>query len=95
MAADTPQRSDNSHAPLMDQNSATPVNSEERITKRREETAMTWLEIGLFWIVFSVGIPILLGLRFTRLKEYRERLVKARTRFHRFHVAHSVPPMAR
>ena len=56
---------------------------------------MTWMEIGLLWIVLSVGVPVLLGLRFTRLKEYRERLAQARARFHRFHIGHSLPPIAR
>jgi len=55
---------------------------------------MAWIEIGLFWIVFSVGVPVLLGLRFTRLKERRERLSQTRTRFHRFHGIHSAPPLA-
>ena len=56
---------------------------------------MAWIEIGLFWIVFSVGVPVLLGLRFTRLKEYRQRLAQARTRFHRFHIGHNLPPLVR
>ncbi|HLZ68102.1 MAG TPA: hypothetical protein VKQ29_17900 [Aliidongia sp.] len=54
---------------------------------------MTWLEIGLLWIVLSIGLPILLGLRHTQLKEYRQRLRAARARFHRFHIAHSLPPL--
>lgn len=49
---------------------------------------MTWMQIVLLWIALSVALPVLFGLRYTQLKEYRERLQKARTRFHRFHVAH-------
>jgi hypothetical protein len=48
---------------------------------------MTWIEIVLLWIVLSVALPVLFGLRYTQLKEYRERLRNSRTRFHRFHAS--------
>lgn len=51
---------------------------------------MTWIEIVLLWIVFSVGVPVLFGLRYTQLKEYRQRLISARARFHRFHIGHGL-----
>ncbi|MDB5362805.1 MAG: hypothetical protein JWO51_4102 [Rhodospirillales bacterium] len=56
---------------------------------------MTWLEIGLLWIVLSVAVPVLLGLRYTQLKEYRQRLARARIHFHRFHVGHRLPRLVR
>lgn len=54
---------------------------------------MTWLDIGLLWIVLSVGLPILFGLRYTRLKEYRQRLDRTRTRLHRFQIGHRLRPI--
>jgi len=56
---------------------------------------MVWMEIGLLWIVLSVVVPVLLGRRYTQLKEYRQRLVRARTHFHRFHVGHGLLRMVR
>lgn len=56
---------------------------------------MMWLEIGLLWIVLSVTVPVLLGLRYTQLKKYRQRLARARTHFHRFHVDHHLPRLVR
>jgi len=50
---------------------------------------MTWMEIILLWVVLSVALPVLFGLRYGQLKDYRDRLGRARTRFHRFHVIHS------
>jgi hypothetical protein len=47
---------------------------------------MTWIEIVLFWIVLSIALPVLFGMRYTQLKEYRARLAIAQNRFHRFHV---------
>jgi len=34
---------------------------------------MTWIEIGLLWIVLSVAVPVLWGLRHTQLKQSRHR----------------------
>jgi len=47
---------------------------------------MTWTEIALFWIVLSIALPVLFGMRYSQLKEYRERLANARVRFHRFRI---------
>jgi len=47
---------------------------------------VTWTEIALFWIVLSIALPVLFGMRYTQLKEYRERLANARAQFHRFRV---------
>jgi hypothetical protein len=47
---------------------------------------VTWLEIILFWIVLSIAVPVIFGMRYTQLKEYRARLAIAETRFHRFPV---------
>ena len=51
---------------------------------------MTWVEIGLLWVILSIALPVLFGLRYGRLKEYRQRLRAARERFHRFHVGHDL-----
>jgi hypothetical protein len=64
---------------------------------------MTWLEIILFWVVLSIAVPVILGMRYTQLKEYRARLSIAQTRFHRFparrfnglRVVSRTPPAAR
>jgi hypothetical protein len=55
---------------------------------------MIWMEIGLLWILLSIGVPVLLGLRYCQVKKYRERVQTAREHFHRFHIAHSLPPLA-
>ncbi|HEV2672948.1 MAG TPA: hypothetical protein VGV37_00305 [Aliidongia sp.] len=53
---------------------------------------MTWLEIGLGWIVLSIGLPVLYGWRHAQMKDYRQKLATARSRFHRFHFGHPLPP---
>lgn len=47
---------------------------------------MIWMVIVLSWIVLSIALPVLFGIRYTQFKEYRARLAIAQARFHRFHV---------
>ena len=46
---------------------------------------MIWMEIGLLWILLSIGVPVLLGLRHCQVKKYRERVQTAREHFHRLY----------
>jgi hypothetical protein len=52
---------------------------------------MIWMEIGLLWVLLSVGLPVLFGLRYSQVKKYRQQVQTARARFHRFHIEHSLP----
>jgi hypothetical protein len=49
---------------------------------------MTWAEVVVLWVTLSVTLPVLLGLRYTRLRETQSRLNFARAHYHRFHVRH-------
>jgi hypothetical protein len=54
----------------------------------REEDIMTWAGIGILWVALSVTLPVLFGLRYTRLRAYQHRMSVARINFHRFNVRH-------
>ena len=53
---------------------------------------MPWLEIALTWIALSIAVPMLYSWRYNYVKSYRERALRARARFHRFHFTQDLPP---
>lgn len=52
---------------------------------------MPWLEIAFIWIAASIAVPVLYGLRYNYVKNYRERAIRARARLHRFHFRQDFP----